>query len=236
MQHTGKYSVFMDTDKNATLYGVCGISDSFKEMIPAAALPFMVETVLIPFQDKIVYDSLFNVFNISFGRGMRSSLKESYNAAKKKSGIIEQMGSAPIITPNTQKAKPERAGEVDTRGFSVPKSMAVRYAEIAKVIEVYCDLKLNDGHKDVCLNVLAKLARKRPSPLLSGRVNTWACGIVYTVGAFNGMFDKSKPGHLVDNDVAEWFGIAKRTASNQMDKIDELLGLSYSRMDVTIRE
>jgi hypothetical protein len=40
----------------------------------------------------------------------------------------------------------------------------------------------------------------------------------------------------VDSEVADWFGIAKRTASNQMDKIDELLGLSYSRMDITVRE
>ncbi|MDR2183974.1 MAG: DUF6398 domain-containing protein [Clostridiales bacterium] len=56
--------------------------------------------------------------------------------------------------------------------------------EIAKVIEAYCDLKLTAGYKEVCLEVLAKLARKRPSPLVSGRVNTWACGIVYTVGSF----------------------------------------------------
>jgi len=236
MQHTSKYSVFMNTDKNDILYGVCGISNSFKEMIPTAALPLMVETVLIPFKDRIIYDSLFNPYNISFGRGIREGFKESYNASKKKWGIIEQMGVVPAIVPDAKKKKAVQAGEVDTKGANVPKAMAARYAEIAKVIEVYCDLKLNDGYKNVCLEVLAKLARKRPSPLVSGRANTWACGIVYTVGAFNGAFDKSKPDRLADSEVAEWFGVAKRTASNQMDKIDELLGLSYSRMDVTVRE
>ena len=74
--------------------------------------------------------------------------------------------------------------DVDIKGANVPKAMAARYAEIAKVIEVYCDLKLTEGYKDVCLEVLAKLARKRPSPLVSGRVGTWACGIVYAVGAY----------------------------------------------------
>ena len=234
MQHTAKYSVFMSADKNDTLYGVCGISNSFKEMIPASMLPFMVETVLIPFKDRIIYDSLLNTFNVSFGRGMRNSFKATYDSVKKKRGIIEQIGVAPAI--EVKKTKVSQPGDVDVKGANVPKSMAGRYAEIAKVIENYCDLKLNQGYKDVCLEVLAKLARKRPSPLVSGRINTWACGIVYTVGAYNGAFDKSEPNHLVDNEVADWFGISKRTASNQMDKIDELLGLSYSRMDVTIRE
>lgn len=237
MQHTSKYSVFMNADKNDkndTLYGVCGISNSFKEMIPTAALPFMVETVLIPFKDKIIYDSLLNTFNVSFGRNMRSGFKASYDAIKKKLGVIEQLGVAPVI--EVQKKKVLQPGDVDTKGVNVPKSMAARYVEIAKVIEEYCDLKLNQGYKEVCLEVLAKLARKRPSPLVSGRTNTWACGIVYTVGAYNGVFDKSEPNHLVDREVADWFGIAMRTASSQMDKIDELLGLSYSRMDITIRE
>lgn len=234
MQHTKKYSVFMNTDETDTLYGVCGISNPFKDMIPTAALPFMIETVLIPFKDKIIYDSLMNTFNVSFGRGMRNDLKETYNSAKKRLGIIEQMGVAPTI--EVKKAKAIQPGDIDTKGANVPKAMAARYAEIAKVIEVYCDLKLNKGYKEVCLEVLAKLARKRPSPLVSGRVNTWACGIVYTVGAFNCAFDESNPGHLVDSEVADWFGVAKRTASNQMDKIDDLLGISYSRTSVMVRD
>lgn len=211
MKHTNKYSVFMNTDQNGTLYGVCGISNSFKDLIPAAALPLMVETVLIPFKDKIICDSLLNTYNVSFGSGMRGEFKESYNIAKKKLGIIEQMGVAPVIVPGAKKARIAQAGAVDTKGAHVPKAKAERYGSIAKVIEVYCDLKLNDGYKDVCLEVLAKLARKRPSPLVSGRVNTWACGIVYTVGAYNGAFNKSKPDCLVDSEVAEWFGVSKRT-------------------------
>jgi hypothetical protein len=223
MQHTDKYSVFMSADENETLYGVCGISDAFKDLVPTSALPLMVETVLLPFKDRIIYDSFVGVSNITFGRGMRSGFKESYNAAKKRLGIIEQIGVAPVVS-------------LKQTAPSVPKAMAARYSEIAQVIEAYCLEKLNDGYKEVCLNVLAKLARKRPSPLLSGRTNTWACGIVYTVAAFNGTFGTLSPNYVVDSEMADWFGIAKRTASNKMNDIDELLGLSYSRMDVTVRE
>lgn len=179
MQHTGKYSVFMNTGENKELYSVCGISDSFRDMIPTSALPLMVETVLLPFKDRIIYDSLLNTFNIAFGRNIRSGFKESYNAAKKKSGIIEQMGAAPVVVVETKKKKIAPAEKADTKGANVPMAMAARYLDVEKALEAYCDEKLNDGYKEVCLAVLAKLARKRPSPLVSGRANTWACGIIY---------------------------------------------------------
>lgn len=235
MQHTKKYSVFMD-DKSKTLYGVNGISDSFRDMIPSSALPIMVKAVLIPFKDRIIYDSQLDVFNITFGSGMRSRFKETYNATKKKTGIIENMGVLPMITVGEKTKKPVKAGEPDTKGANVPKAMSARYVEIAKVIETYCDEKLSDGYKEVCLEMLAKLARKRPSPLLSGRTNTWACGIIYTVGVYNDLFNKSNPHYIVNSEMADWFGIAKRTASNKMNEIDELLGLSYARMNITVEE
>jgi hypothetical protein len=105
---------------------------------------------------------------------MRNGFKGSYDAAKKKMGIIEQMGVEPTIAVAAKKKNPTQEGDIDTGGANVPKAMASRYMEIAKVIEVFCDLKLTDGYKEVCLAVLAKLARKRPSPLVSGRTNTWA--------------------------------------------------------------
>jgi len=34
--------------------------------------------------------------------------------------------------------------------------------------------------------VVAKLARKRPSPIQSGRASTWAGAVVYALGQVNG--------------------------------------------------
>ena len=80
-----KYSVFMDFE-NKKLYGVYGISSPIDEIVPY--LPIMIKTVIIPFNGKIIFDSLIEMDNMSFGRNMRQSFNEEYIEIKKESGII----------------------------------------------------------------------------------------------------------------------------------------------------
>ena len=193
MRHLKKYSVFMTMEEDAKLYGVCGITDPFSEKIPSSALPLMIETTLLPFKDKIIYDSLFGYHHISFGGGYKSSFKESYNEAKAKTGIIENMSLPPEpVVPAQKKPKAPKPAPapIDTKGADVPKAMSAKYMEVAEIIEAFCDEKMNAEYKELCLKALAKLCRKRPSPLASGKARTWACGIVYAIGQNNFIFDK----------------------------------------------
>ena len=239
MRHLKNYSVFMTMEENPKLYGVCGISDSFKDMIPSAALPFMLETTLLPFKDKIIYDSLIASSNISFGSNYRSSFKESYNEVKAKIGIIENMSLPPEpIAPVQKKPKAPKSVPpvVDTKGANIPKAISARYMEIAEIIERFCDEKLNPEYKELCLKALAKLCRKRPSPVETGKPRTWACGIVYAIGSNNFIFDKSQPINMAVGDIAEWFGLAKSTAGNKAKEISDILKLSYSNHEFLLKD
>jgi len=80
-----RYCVFFDVDKDI-LYGVVGISSPFSQTI--SYFPSLIETVLIPFNEKIIYDSLIESNNISFGPNMKKSFNEKYSEIKKKKGII----------------------------------------------------------------------------------------------------------------------------------------------------
>lgn len=51
-------------------------------------MPLYVETVLLPFMNRIIYDGLFSKYTISFGRGMREMLRDTYNKAKNNNQII----------------------------------------------------------------------------------------------------------------------------------------------------
>ena len=82
-----KYCIFMDMKKN-NLYGVTGISCPLSEMIP---FPYMADTVLIPFNGKIVYDSLLIGKNISFGSNIKKSFNEQYSKIKREKGIIVEL-------------------------------------------------------------------------------------------------------------------------------------------------
>ena len=80
-----KYSVFVDFGEKK-LYGVYGISSPIIDLVPY--IPVMVKTVLIPFKDKIIFDSLIGIDNVSFGGNMRRSFNEDYMEIKKENGII----------------------------------------------------------------------------------------------------------------------------------------------------
>lgn len=77
--------------KGDDVYGVLGINQGFDEMIPKSRLPFFILTVLLPFKGKIIYDGLFQAYNVFFGGGVKRRLKETYMTAKQNDRIIESL-------------------------------------------------------------------------------------------------------------------------------------------------
>lgn len=104
-----QYAIFMG--ENDQVYGVLGLYEGFDEILDRSMLPLRVRTVLLPFQDKIVYDGLLQPYNIYFGGGIKASLKEIYLIAKQQKEIIttfdvdgskKQEAKAPIMVKDWQ--------------------------------------------------------------------------------------------------------------------------------------
>jgi len=93
IKYETEYAVFMKTDKkNPALYAVKGMTTSISEAMQHQ-LPVMIETVLLPFKDKIIYDSYIGTHSISFGSGMIDIFNEEYENIKKNSGITTTLQS-----------------------------------------------------------------------------------------------------------------------------------------------
>ena len=237
VKHLPKYSVFTPIDDKWKLYGVCGISDSIEDSI-GYEIPCVLETVLLPFNGKIIYDGLCYSSSVHFGRGISGEIKTLYNDAKEKVGIIERIGEPPVpmISPAKKQKVQSTAAPVDTKGANVPKAISARYMEVAEIIESFCDDKMNDEYREICLRALQKLCRKRPSPLTTGKARTWACGIVYAIGSNNFIFDKSQPINMTADEISGWFGLSKSTAGNKATEISKLLGLSYFNTEFSLQD
>jgi hypothetical protein len=144
-----KYAVFIGSDNK--VYAVLGLYDAFEDMFHPRQLPRYVKAVLLPFQGKIVYDGLLQGYNVFFGRGISSGLKETYLAAKQNDRIIETLAPQPAkakakakwkaakdwraeIEELAAKAKPLRAGAdqpaVVRPAFSLVKA-SVELAQLA---------------------------------------------------------------------------------------------------------
>lgn len=93
------HAIFMGESK---VYGVLGLYESFDDVFHGWPVPIFVETVLLPFKEKIIYDGLCQRYNIQFGSGIRSGLNEDYMKAKQNGLIITS------LEPETQAAKPPR--------------------------------------------------------------------------------------------------------------------------------
>jgi hypothetical protein len=98
-----KYTIFIDQNDN--VYGVWGLQTDFDEMFYPNELPRLVEAILLPFKDKIIYDGLLQGYNLLFGSGISSNLKEIYLRAKQRGEIIESLPRTPV-QPKT--SKPEK--------------------------------------------------------------------------------------------------------------------------------
>ena len=87
MRHLQKYSLFLNDSDNLIVYGVIGIVSPIVEMLPLP-LPIMVDAVLLPFGDKIIFDSLLNPYRVSFGSGIRKNLNNQLRHAQELRGVV----------------------------------------------------------------------------------------------------------------------------------------------------
>jgi hypothetical protein len=113
-----------------------------------------------------------------------------------------------------------------SKSENVPAAMKPRYDEITAATDAFCRQHLNDEYAQVCREMTAAIGRKRPSPLATGKANTWAAGIVQTVGGINFLFDKSQALHMRSDDLAAGFGLSKSTVANKSKEIKDLLKIS----------
>lgn len=74
------------------LYGIKGISTSIANVLQRD-LPLQIETVLLPFKGKIIYDSFISTIPVSYGEGAKAAFREMYAKAMKY-GIITDLGEA----------------------------------------------------------------------------------------------------------------------------------------------
>jgi hypothetical protein len=109
-----KYTVFLSADKPPIAYGVLALSQPFEEVI-GPYLPVMVQAVLLPFKDQIVYDGLLTSYSISFGPGIRRLLTDEFGEAKVRHGIVTSLPDS----PTTALAKTPKPG---ARSKSKPAS------------------------------------------------------------------------------------------------------------------
>ena len=116
---------------------------------------------------------------------------------------------------------------IKARSERVPKKMKSRFDEITALTDPFCGEWLNDEYRQLIREAAAALCRKRPSPLVRGRIDIWACGIVLAVGSVNFLYDRSQDPHASAADVCNAFGVKQSTGTNKAAVVRSTLGMRH---------
>jgi Domain of unknown function (DUF6398) len=111
--------------------------------------------------------------------------------------------------------------------LKIPKALRPVAEEIAEITDAVCGAILDEEYASLARLAVAKLARKRPSPLLNGRRATWAGGVLYALGQVNFLFDSSQEPHVTADELSAGLGVAKGTLSAKAKQVRDVLGIDH---------
>src|SRR6266851_1651994 len=107
----------------------------------------------------------------------------------------------------------------------VPKPIQATFDAIVALTDAFCRAHLDEEYVQLARQATAALCRKRPSPLATGHLNTWACGIVYALGSVNFLFDKSQTPSMRAAELCAGFGVSPSTGAAKAKAVRDVLGM-----------
>jgi hypothetical protein len=105
----------------------------------------------------------------------------------------------------------------------IPATARPAYDAVVALTDAFCREHLDGEYEALCRKLAGVLARKRPSPLPSGKPETWACGVVRTIGWVNFLDDGSRQPHLKLTAIDKAFGVAESTGQGKSKAIRTML-------------
>jgi len=224
------YMVFLSSGEPSVAYGVVALSEPFESVI-GSRVPQLFETVLLPFQDKIVYDGLLSGYNIHFGGGIKQTLNNSYREAKERLGIVASLPIESSPTPIAKSTTPRKSKKRASKKSPDVKDVV---QIIVQLTDEFCHDHLNDEYAELCRKLVDKLSRKRPSPLLRGKPKSWASGVIRTIGWVNFLDDPATQPHLPFTFIDQVLGVGQSTGQGKSREIRRLLKISTCDTDWTL--
>jgi hypothetical protein len=125
------------------------------------------------------------------------------------------------------------SGEALLVELRIPRAMRPRVAAIVAITDELCGACLDREYAELGRELVARLARKRPSPLARGDVRIWAAGALYALGQINFLFDRSQQPHLTADQLAGELAVVKTTMANKATTIRRTLDLGYYEPGLT---
>lgn len=124
--------------------------------------------------------------------------------------------------------------QLKKKSKKVPKEMQDIYLSITKITDEFSQQYLNDEYAEFIQYAVAELSRKRPSPLLRGKHNIWACAITHAIGVANFLDDSSQTPHIKASKLHDTFGVKPSTAQAKSKQVRNMLKMTQFDQNWTL--
>lgn len=111
--------------------------------------------------------------------------------------------------------------------------MQDRAAGVIAVTDDVCLKQLDAEYARLARRLVARLARKRPSPVTRGDARIWAAGVLYVLAQLNFLFDRSQSPHMSATELAAAIGVKQTTMANKAGMINRSLDIGMFEPELT---
>ncbi|HKF78435.1 MAG TPA: DUF6398 domain-containing protein [Candidatus Dormibacteraeota bacterium] len=150
------------------------------------------------------------------GRSFRSS------SAPPDLGHLEPKSLGQVSGRTSSAPSPMEGALADLR---IPRRLRQDAAEILRLTDSFCAEHLDAEYGHTCRRLVARLARRRPTPLARGDPRVWAAAAIYTVGSLDFLFHPSSEPHINVRQLSALTGVPRSTLAARARQIRDLLGL-----------
>jgi hypothetical protein len=92
LRHLKKHSIFVSTEGTPRAYGVVGLTEELKDMIPRSIVPALVKTVLLPYEGVVVCDGLILAAgHVKLDPEMKREITEQYKMIEKAGELVTSL-------------------------------------------------------------------------------------------------------------------------------------------------
>jgi hypothetical protein len=122
---------------------------------------------------------------------------------------------------------------VMSENLRIPVAMQERVGEVIAITDEVCSECLDAEYARLARRLVARLARKRPSPLVRGDTRIWAAGVLYVLAQVNFLFDRSQSPHMSAAELAVAAGAKQTSMANKAAMINRVLDIGVYEPELT---
>ena len=109
--------------------------------------------------------------------------------------------------------------------------LKIKQGKLIEMVTAFGDEYLDEEYTYLSVELIKKMGRKREVPFKRGKLENWASGVVYTIGQLNFLFDDSFEPYASADDICDYFGTKKSTASNKARDIRNIFNLKLGNKE-----